>query len=51
MINIQFSQDAKFVNINIQIWIEINTCLLQVYLCISTFNNIPKVWFMNDLNQ
>lgn len=49
--NIHFSQDAKFVNINIQICMEINTCLLLVYHCISIFSNIPKVWFMNDLNQ
>lgn len=46
-----FSQDAKFVDINIQICMEINTCLLLAYHCISVFNNIPKVWFMNDLNQ
>ena len=30
---------------------EINTCLLLAYHCISVFNNIPKVWLMNDLNQ
>lgn len=30
---------------------EINTCLLLVYFCLSTINNFDKVWFMNDLNQ